>query len=365
MHDLRTPPSRPVLALTLAVAVLVSGCAQTYEPDVSDCDCAAGASCAAGMCLADCGTDLAAIISTLHPSVSIVQSFCLDLAEGPIGAFLRPDGALDILHAHVSTEGRDTTVVLDAFVATVETGALGAGVACTTTTFRADDDGATVSLSRDLAVSPDGRFAAWGLRAALDEPGASSRDAGDAWSVARRDGCAIETHPFPRVEGVAFGSDSRGPHVLVSGGLGGPVYMDGVFLDGRRVLAESTPGSIWRLGDSVLVGGVLGHGVAPATLLPLASVGAGTELRRGEDGVVSGDAQTHRFVWLEGRGVVSEDRRSDAGGGLEARSLEVRADRLVFGEPVSLAGPAVTAVFPVVGSRRFLLRHAGGLLLVE
>lgn len=359
MHALRLFASG-VLSLVLA-----SGCALSHERASLGCDCDASETCVGGACVQDCGLPIDSIAATLDPSLSIVRTFCVELAEGPIGAFARADGELEILHARLSTEGRGSTVVLDQLGASVATGTLSASTSCTTS-FTADRDGVSVRLSRDLAISPDGAFAAWGLVARVEEMGVSRLDLTGAWYLARRDGCAVETHAFPRVEGVAFGSDGRGPHVLVSGGLGGPVYMDGVFLGDSRVLASQTPGSIWRVGDAVVVGGVLGHGVMPATLIPLASVRPGDEVRVGEDGVLTGDAQTHRFVSIDGLGIVSEASRSGVDRvGLELRSLEIRTDGLVFGEPTLLAGPEVTAAIPIVGSRRFLLRHARGLLLVE
>jgi hypothetical protein len=133
------------------------------------------------------------------------------------------------------------------------------------------------------------------------------------------------------------------------------------------VWLESGPGSLWRAGDSLLLGGVLGHGVQPATLLALDTIRSGRELT--ERDVLQEDARTNRFVLVEARGIVS---RGPVVYGAEPmqRSLELRTvaiePYLSFGEPVVLAGPTFEAAVPIAGSSSlFLLRHAGGLLLVE
>lgn len=313
-----------------------------------------------------CGAELSADLATLDPGLRVVQTFCTALPEGPLGAFAVSDMEISLTQVRAEIRGRETVMTLERSSARIDSGSLTRATAPCITTFVSDDQPFETRLTRQVAVSSDGEYAAWGMTS-IDRVGGLI---GGAWYVSDAR-CGTEENAFHSVSAVAFAEPSRdAPHVLVSGNPEGSVSLGGVFLDGARLVAESTPGSLARLGDGILFGGVLGHGSAPATYFPMERAFERRELVVGTDGVVTGDPRTSAFVVVEGIGFIHMESRFDEEAGaivraLEVRSVEVTETEVVFGEPRPLAGPAFSAAIPVVGSNRVLLRHSRGLVLVE
>ena len=362
-HRIFARVSSLLLTLTLAA------CSESFvvsEPD--PCECAEGEVCSPSGCVAACAADLRSDLATLDSSLRVLATFCEPL-EGSLGAFAPSDEQVIITRVSAETLGRDTTMVSERFEGAIASASLRAvGEACSVT-FEAEVDAVETTLTDAVAISADGRYAGWGLRA-VERLGPDSRRTVDgAWYMADQS-CAIEENAFYRVASVAFGDEGRGgPHVFVAGHIAGAPGMGGLFLDERRVFSESTPGSLWRVGEGMLLGGVLGHGSMPATYLPLAPAHSGRELRVGADGVVQGDPRERSFAVVEGRGLIRASTVWESGAslpdGLMVRSIEVGADAIEFGAETRLTGGAFTEAIPVLGSRRILLRHARGLVLVE
>lgn len=308
-----------------------------------------------GACLADCALDVAAIEASLDPSVTVVQRFCASLPEGPMGAGMRADGSLELFHLRVTSEGRVATMTLDRLGVGDALGSLRPQASCSAT-FVAEADGPSFTLTDAVAVSPDAMSVAWGVDAAVVDGGSTTPLPG-AWLRAQLGDCAVASTPFVNVAAVAFLDNER---VLVSGSSRADCCESGAFLGPTVVVRESTPGSLWRAEEGMLLGGVLGHGSRPAKWFARADVQPGVELRENTGGVRVGDPRENRFALVPGRGVIFP-----APVGLHVRSMTIGPDALTFGAPVLLAGPEVTAAIPIVGSPRFLLRHARGLLLVE
>lgn len=316
-----------------------------------------------GVCVLDCALDVAAIEASLDPSVTVVQRFCAELPDGPMGAGMRADGSLEIFHVHLTSEGRVATMTLDRLGAGDVLGSLRPLSSCTAT-FVAEADGPSFTLTDAVAVSPDATSVAWAVDAAVVD-GGSRTDLPGAWLLAGLDDCLVSSTPFAGVAAVAFLDNER---VLVSGSPGVECCERGAFLGSTLVVRESTPGSLWRAEEGMLLGGVLGHGSMPAKWFARADVQPGVELRENTGAVRTGNAGNYRFALVDGRGVISPAPRLAPAlepVGLHVRSMTVGTDALTFGRPVLLAGPEVTSAIPIVGSRRFLLRHARGLLLVE
>jgi hypothetical protein len=352
-----------VAAGCLATAI---ACSDHHPPEDRPCECAADEICSAGRCVAPCTLDPAAT-ATLDPSLTIVEHFCAPLEEGPLGATLRADGSIELVQVRSSTEGRDTTLTVEHFRAAPGASVLEVvGEPCTTT-FTADRDSVVVDLLNHVAVSPDGSEIAFAVHAAYEPRPDYTEWMPGRFYTTPRERCAIAEHEFFRASGLAFGGARE---LFVAGAVPGSVSDYGLFLGDRRVWRESTPGSVWRLGDSLLLGGVLGHGVQPATLIALDRIRSGLELTEAD--VLQADARTNRFVLIEARGIVSVGPMFYSGGGaepvptgLELRTIATEPD-LSFSEPTLLAGPSFEAVVPIVGSSTlFLLRHSSGLLLVE
>jgi hypothetical protein len=341
------------------VGLTLVGCASHERVN----PCAAGETFVGGACVSDCALDVAAIEASLDPSVTVVQRFCVELPDGPMGAGMRADGSLELFHLHVASEGRVATMTLDRLGAGDVSGSLRPLSSCSAT-FVAEADGATFTLTDAVAVSPDATSLAWGIDAALVDENMRI-DLPGAWLVAGVDDCAVTSTPFVHVAAVAFLDDAR---VLVSGVAAPDTWESGAFLGPALVVRESSPGSLWRVGEGMLLGGVLGHGAMPAKWFARADVQPGVELRESTGAVRTGNATESRFALVDGRGVISRAPRvwpALEPVGLHVRSMTVGPNALTFGAPVLLAGPEVTAAIPIVGSRRFLLRHARGLLLVE
>ena len=339
------------------VGLTVVGCI-SHERAMSPCE--DGETFVGGVCVSDCALDVAAIEASLDPSVTVLQRFCAELPDGPMGAGMRADGSLEIFHVHLTSEGRVATMTLDRLGVGDALGSLRPLSSCTAT-FVAEADGPSFTLTDAVAVSPDATSVAWGIDAFENMYGRLP----GAWFLAGQGDCTVTPTPFADVAAVAFLDDAR---VLVSGAGAPGTWESGAFLGPTLVVRESTPGSLWRVGEGMLLGGVLGHGANPAKWFARADVQPGVELRESTGAVRMGNATEYRFALVEGRGVISPAPRRSPGlepVGLHVRSMTVGPDALTFGPPALLAGPEVTSAIPIVGSRRFLLRHARGLLLVE
>ena len=313
-----------------------------------------------------CAADISADLAALDPGLRVVQTFCTALPEGPLGAFAASDTEIYLTQVSAEIRGRETVMTLERSSARIDSGSLTRATAPCTTTFVSDDQPFETRPTRQVAGSADGEYAAWGMTS-VDRVGGVI---GGAWYVSDAR-CGTEENALHSVSAVAFAEPSRdAPHVLVSGNPEGSVSLGGVFLDGARLVAESTPGSLARLGDGILFGGVLGHGSAPNPYFPMERAFERRELVVGTDGVVTGDPRTSVFVVVDGIGFIHMESRFDEDAGaivraLEVRSVEVTGSEVVFGEPRPLAGPAFSAAIPVVGSNRLLLRSGRALVLVE
>lgn len=344
---------------------LGASCAMSAEVPDNPCECGAAQVCTDLGCVDTCSPALQTAIAELDDSLTVLQVFCHPPAGGALGAFSRDDDNLQVTHVELGDDGTRSRMTFTRLGADITTGGIEVEQRCDDVLHAAGVDAFRANLT-EVAISPEGSRAAWGLQQTEVLGPESQQNITNVFYV-MDSRCTLETQPFYRVSSLAFLDEER---VLVSGNPEGPVYRGGVFLGQQRIVAESTPGSLWRVGAAMLHGGVLGHGVLPAKYFLLADAERGQELRLGE-GYIEADAGTFRFVATEAHGVIWPRNRRDPvtsetlPDGLQARSWTVEDGVLRFGDARPIAGPGFTSAVPVAGSRRLLLRHEEGLVLVE
>lgn len=333
------------------------------DPDATDaerCDaCNAGRTCLRGTCVDDCGGDPSTFDPDLAPDLQPIANICHSLPAGSFAAHARGDTAFTLVHMLTEVNGATTFIRLDRYAVALRTGELEHEGRDCELTLTASTPTARIELVRELSLSPAGELAYFTLRETEYMPDHST--VGSRAEVVSS-ACEITEH----ARGDYYGYDgsvlllSEDPNaLLVSGGLrtGG----SGV-LRGPDLLAYGTgAGELQRIGDDgVLAVTSAGHGAIWLTRYATRDLEVGPFPVDGSE--LPGERWPSRFVALAGRGIVGNS------------AFEVEDDHFLYDievqeepvpEPERFASPRFTRVIPVDGSRRVLLEHAGGLLVVE
>jgi hypothetical protein len=324
--------------------------------------CAEGTTCLRDVCVDDCGGDPAALDAELTPELRPVANLCRTFQEGSIAAHARDDRTFDVVHLHAENDAAMTTVSVDWYTASLATNAVTrAGEPCTTV-LEASTPTAKLELTSEVGLSPEGGLAHFSLREEEYAPACCTLLGSRAHVVARD--CQLVVHARPEYHG--YGGSllllDEDPYALIvvsglrsgAGGLG--------MLRDLQFLARTTGGDLRRIDDSVLavVGG--GHGTVQFELFPQDA------LREGPFPVVgrrlTGDDWPFKYAALEGRGIVGNGARQLSDDHY-LFTLHVEGDPLPRPEPARFASAHFSRVVPIEGSRRVILEHPDGLLLVE
>lgn len=360
---------RPIALL--ASLALAAGCAESHSHDDDDAstppprDCSAcdgDHACVRGVCIATCGLDPAAIDAEIAPDLTPLGHVCVVLPDGPLAA--RPAGptSIDLLGATLTppaTPGGEATVAITRAGVDWASGAILVGAGGCSTTFSPERGDLTLSLSDSMGLSPAGVLPHFGVHARLFSDTESVH--ADVAFVVDEERCAFTEARMQVYGGATLLTED--PSELLAQGVDDDGLRMGLFRGDVELAHASAIGTVARFEGGVIAPIGTGHGAVSLVYYAADAVRGGPYPLRSD--VVSGwESWPIEFVVLEGRGLVGRAITSpDDTVLLYAARLEGGA--LVLEEGTFFASERFAQVVPVHGSRRVVLAHDAGLLIVE
>jgi hypothetical protein len=335
----------------VGVVLLAAACSDSHDGSPADRSSHVG----------ECGSDAGVLDAELATGLQAIANVCASLQSGSVAAHARDAETFSLVHLRDEVDGPRTVIELDRYVVSLATSELRREGQTCRLSFDASTPTAKVERMGELRLSPAGQLAYFRLRETEYMP--DSSELGTRALVVTPD-CTIVTHARPDYHGY------QGSVLLISEDPSS-LITSGVTLDGGRGLLRgpdviaigAQTGELQRLdAQRVLAVSGAGHGAVWLTLYDQNELEqgpfpvAGTELE--------GRQWPFRFEALDERGIVG---RATAEPGIDHYLYTVpRIGQAAPSEPSTLfASERFSRVVPVSGSRRVLLQHDEGLLVVE